>query len=121
MLPAIELADLRAEQELALPDTCTLQTPTETNTKGSWVLTYANTYTNVACRLAQALNKQAVEREIGAELAAVTDHILTIPYGQAIGPTYRVVHSGVTYEVVVCPNQDSSWRTVRRVYLKRVQ
>lgn len=121
MLPASELADMRAEQELAMPDTCTIQTPTQTNTKGSVAKTYANTYTNVACRMVQAGDRLPIEKAIGAALASVTDHILTIPYDQAMGPDYRVVHGGITYEVVACPNQDKSWRTARRAYLKRVQ
>lgn len=120
MLPADELSALRAEAERALPDTCTIQTATATNTKGSVTVGYANTYTGVACRLAPS-NRAATERQIGAALAAVTEIVLTIPYDQAITPTDRVVHGGITYEVVACPNAGASWRTVRRVYLKRVQ
>jgi len=121
MLPGSELSDIRDEAELALPDTCTIQTGTQANTKGSVETTYANTYTGVAFRLASANNKIAIEKQIGTALAAVTDYIGTVPFDQAVAPSNRVVHSGVTYEVVACQNDLASWRSVRRVYLKRIQ
>lgn len=118
MLPIGELSELRDVQELALPDTCTIQTATQTNTKGSVAATFANTYTSVPCRMA-AVNPNVAEREIGAALAVVSAHVLTVAFDQAVGATDRVVHGGVTYEVTACPNGTGSWRTAKRVYLKK--
>lgn len=118
MFPSAELASLRAEAERFLPDTCTVQTVTHTNTKGSVVSAYANTYTSVPCRLAAV--GSGAERVIGEELSAETTHVLTVAYGQAVAPSDRIVHAGATYEVTACPNTLASWRTARRVYLKRV-
>lgn len=120
MLESQELEDLRTEAELALPDTCTIQTATETNTKGSVAVTFANTYTGVACRLAWA-NRAVAERQIGEKLAAISEMVLTVPFDQTVSPSNRVIHGGVTYEVVAVANDMGSWRTVRRVYLKRLQ
>lgn len=120
MLPSAELSDIRDEAELALPDTCTIQTGTQVNTKGSVETTYANTYTSVPFRIAPANNKMPIEKQIGTALAAVVDYIGTIPFDQAIAASNRVVHSGVTYEVIAPANDQASWRSVRRVYLKRI-
>jgi len=119
MLTGAELTDMRDEAELALPDTCTIQTPTDTNTKGSVATTYANTYTSVPCRLANR-NRFNQERELGMGLVAITDYVLTVAFDQAIEPAYRVVHGGVTYEVITVDNANASWRTTRRATLKLV-
>lgn len=116
-LSAAELADLRSVQADTLPDTCTIQTATFTNTKGSVAAGYANTYTAVACRLAGGAGG---EQELGLASASEVTHILTVGHGQAVGPTDRVVHDSVTYEVVAVENDKASWRTAKRVYLKRV-
>lgn len=120
MLPSDELSDIRDEAEQALPDTCTIQTPTETNTKGSVAVTYANTYTNVACRLAGS-NFKETERVIGEKLASAVTHVFTVPYDQALTAKDRVVKDGITYEVVAVGNTLASWRSVRRAYLMRVE
>lgn len=120
MLPASELSDMRDEQELALPDTCTIQVNTQTNTKGSVVESYANTYTGVACRIAPS-SRQAAEYVLGLALAAISDHILTLAFDQVVQPGYRVIYNSVTYEVTGVANDLASWRTARRVGLKRIQ
>lgn len=121
MLPASEIQDMRDEAELALPDTCTIQVPTVTNTKGSTSITYANTYTDVPCRLGTRNRISQHEGELGEGVVARTDYVLTVPYDQVIEPTYRVVHGGITYEVKLVDNSAASWRSVRRVSLDRVQ
>jgi hypothetical protein len=117
MLPIGELSELREVQELALPDTCTIQTTSQTNAKGSVTVTPTNTYTNVPCRIA-AVNPNVAEREIGAALAVVSAYVLTVAFDQVVSATDRVVHGGLTYEVTACPNGTGSWRTAKRVYLK---
>lgn len=118
MLLDDELAAMRAEAALALPDTCTIQTATETNTKGSVAVTYANTYTNVPCRL--AANSGHSEGVSGEKLTAVAGFILTVAFDQAIAATNRVVMGGVTFEIISVANEVASYRTTRRAYLTRV-
>jgi len=120
LLPADEIAAMQATQNDALPDTCTIQTRSIVNTKGSVSESYANTYTGVACRLG-AMNYQKAEREIGAVLASQTDYVLTVKNDQAVSPTDRVVHNSVTYEVMAVSNDKASWLFARRAFLKRTQ
>jgi hypothetical protein len=122
MLPIspAELTAMQVTEESALPDTCTIQTQTVANTKGSVATTYANTYTGVACRLMTS-NRAAAEKEIGMALAAISDYVFTVGKDQALSATDRVVCNGVTYEVTACVNAAASWRMVKRAYLKRVE
>ena len=84
MLPSGELDEMRAEAELALPDTCTIQVPTVTNTKGSTAITYANTYADVPCRLGTRNRISQNESELGMGLVSKTDYVLTVAYDQTI-------------------------------------
>jgi len=120
ILPTDEIAAMQSTQNDALPDTCTIQTRSIVNTKGSVAESYTNTYTNVACRLGATNYKQA-EREIGAALASMTDYVLTVKNDQVVSPQDRIVHSSVTYEVLAVVNDKASWLFARRAYLKRTQ
>lgn len=118
-LSTSELAQLRADAEDYLPDTCTLQTVTRTaDSIGGWSESWADTYTGVACRIAPQRMSRA-EALLGGQLAAVTGWILTLHHDQAIDETMRVVHGGETYEVVQLEDTHSN-RTAKRVQLRRV-
>jgi hypothetical protein len=118
-ITAQELTDMRVVSDDFLPDTCTIQTKTETvDAQGGVSLSWANTYTSVACRLDPAA---AGGSEVVTNLALEARSLwtLNIPYNQAIGVENRVVHGGVTYEVkgVIDTN---SYVTIRRATLVRV-
>lgn len=117
-LSSSELAAMRAEQAATLPDTCTIQTATSTSTKGSVATSYANTYTSVPCRVAGV--GSATERELGMAPTSIVTHVLTVGHAQELNASDRVIHAGVTYEVVAPVGKDASWRTARRAWLKRV-
>lgn len=118
-LSTLEIAQLRSDAGAYLPDTCTIQTPTNTmDAIGGWSTSWANTYTNVACRLAPVV-AQKTEALIGSELAAITSWVLTIAYNQAIDETMRVVHDSETFEVAQMQDTHSN-RTAKRVYLRRM-
>ncbi len=118
-LTAQELTDMRAIADDFFPDTCTIQTPTASiGAMGGIGVSYANTYTNVACRLdpqgpggGEAIVNEALEGKSG--------WMLNIPYDQDIDITYRVVHDGVDYEVARV-SDTQSYRTIRRALLTRV-
>jgi hypothetical protein len=117
-LTSQELIDMRAVADDFFPDICTIQTPTDTTDASGGVSTsYANTYTNVACRLdpdtggGEASNNFALE--------SGSEWWLNIPYDQAIDATYRVVHSGSTYEVSHVMDTHS-YATIRRAALIRI-
>jgi len=118
-LSTLEIAQLRSDADAYLPDTCTIQVPTNTaDAIGGWSTSWANTYTSVACRLA-AVKAQRTEAMIGSELAVVTNWVLTIAHDQAIDETMRVVHDSETYEVAQLEDTHSN-RTAKRVYLRRM-
>jgi hypothetical protein len=119
MLTDAELTELRAVAEEAMPDTCTIRTPTETNTKGSVATTYASTYTNVPCRL-MPVRERDREYVTGEKVTKVASYVLTVPWDQAIEAGYQVVHGGVTYEVLgVHPRH--SYRTANRADVVEVR
>ena len=118
-LSTLEIAQLRSDASAYLPDTCTIQVPTNTiDAIGGWSTTWANTYTSVACRLAPMLVQRG-EALVGSELAAITVWVLTIAYNQAIDETMRVVHDSETYEVSQMQDTESN-RTAKRIYLRRM-
>lgn len=116
-LTAVELARLRATQVTALPDTCTIQTATETkDAVGQVVRTWAAAAEDVACRLAQL---RADERQAGERTSAVTEWVLTVAHDQAITTGQRVVVDTRTFEVVGV-NTAESWETATRARLVEV-
>ena len=113
-----ELERMRQTAASPLPDTCTIQTRTQSvDALGGISYSYANTYTGVTCRLdagqpgSETVRNSAVQAESG--------WTLTVAYDQAIGVTDRVIHAGLTYEVAgVVDNR--SYKTERQAHLVRV-
>ena len=118
MLTDAEFTEIRQAVEDSFPDTCTIQTRTETNTKGSVAITYANTYTAVPCRLMPTI-REGREYVTAQKVTAVGRFVLTIPHDQVIAATDRVVHGGQTYEVLGVYT-GHSYRTARRADLALV-
>ncbi len=117
-LSAQELTDMRAIADDFFPDTCTIQTPTASvGAMGGIADSYANTYTDVACRLdPQGVGGEAVVNEA---LEGESSWMLNIAYDQDIDITYRVIHDSVEYEIVRV-SDTQSYRTIRRASLTRV-
>lgn len=116
LLSAAEMAVIRETAELAMPDTCTIQTRTETNTKGSVVVSYASTYTGVKCRV-MPVNRSTDESVIGLKITDQAEYVLTVPWDQAIAAQDRIVFGTDTYEVIQVHDQHS-YRTARRASLR---
>lgn len=113
-----ELTDMRAIADDFFPDTCTIRTPTQTvGALGGLVLTFADTYTNVACRLdPQGRGSETIVNEA---LEGKSAWMLNIPFDQAIEITYKVVHDSLEYDIVRI-NDTHSFSTIRRALLIRV-
>ncbi len=119
LLSDAELTEMREFVEAnVLPSTCTIQVPTETNTKGSVATTYANTYTSVPCRIMPARN-EGREYVTGEKVTRRATYVLTLPFDQAIDATYRVIVDGDTYEVLGVWD-DHNFRTARRADVVKV-
>lgn len=114
-----ELAAMRAEIALMLPDACTIQQPTETvDASGASTFTYATvTGGSVACRL-DPINSRAQDYRSTADREALsTDRLLTVPYNAPLAAGYRIaITGGQTYEIVGLID-DHSWRVCRRAYV----
>lgn len=117
-LTSQELTDMRTVADDFFPDTCTIQTPTQSvDATGSVVETFANTYTSVACRLDPTGSGDESVRNLGLEGASTW--WINISYDQAIDETYQVIHGGTTYQVKsIWAGQ--SYSTIRRALLVRV-
>jgi hypothetical protein len=100
LLSAAELADLQAEQEAAMPDTCELQRP-GAPTRDSGGGTIPGTPVDVAmvpCRYAPST---AGSRALfGPELATLNTWDLTVPLGTDIRPQDTARIAGVPYRVI---------------------
>lgn len=114
-MTSAELDEIRTAAATAMPDTCTIQTRTETATKGSVVVSYVNAYTDVPCRV-MPYQREGRETITGEKVSAVARFILTIPYDQPIDAKCRVIHQGVTYDVLGVASEHS-FRTARRADL----
>jgi hypothetical protein len=100
------------------PDTCTIQTVTVSlGAMGGISDSYANTYTDVACRVDPM--DQGAETIVNEALEGRSSWWLNIPYDQAITIEDRVIHGGITYEVRSV-RDTNSYSTIRRAVLERV-
>ena len=84
MISAVELTRMRYDAELLLPSTCTIQTVSNPpNDQGGNPLTWANTYTSIACRLAPVSQSDKTDVS-GDKFTVHPAWHLSIPYDQAI-------------------------------------
>ena len=98
---AAELAQLRTDAEVWLMDTCTIQTLTQTtDALGGVVVSYANTYTDILCRIDPVSASTTAEVVRNSALESVSYYQISLKHDQPIGANNRVVHNGTTYEVI---------------------
>jgi hypothetical protein len=118
MLDSDELTAMRVVANESLPDTCTIQTRTEVDDgAGGIVLSWANTYVEVPCRMAPAIGLSAAnEDNIGARITGENVWTLTLQFDQGISQTDRVVFANRTFEVTYI-GADRTWQILKRVNL----
>lgn len=114
-----ELTALQSTAEAILTQRCTIQTPTETDDDmGGFEDSYANTYTNVLCKLAPPSLGNSRENEAN-RFTIVTSWILRVKQSQAIESGNRVVVASKIYEVLSVED-DHTWATIKLARLKRI-
>lgn len=119
VVTADELTKMRAMADDYFPDTCTIQTRTESvDALGGVTYTWANTYTGVACRLDPVYTGRS-KGVSNLTLESKSEWMLNIPHDQAISAEDRVAYDGKTYEVTTVVDTQS-YRTIRRAELRRV-
>jgi len=114
-----ELVALRVIADDWFPDTCTIQTRTESvDALGGSSLSWSDTYEDVDCRLAP-LGMQRAEQVFNFALEGRSTWMLSVAYDQAITIEDRITFDSDTYEVLAVED-DHSYRTIRRALLARV-
>lgn len=118
-LTATELDLIRTHAETLLPSTCTIQTrSTVPDGMGGVIESWADTYTNVSCRL-DTMKVWTRSDASGEQFRVHNAFTLFVPYNQAIASGDRVIFDDDTYEVrAVNDNQD--WRALRSAVVVRI-
>lgn len=119
ILSSEELTSLKSAVEDHFPDTCIIQTVTESvDATGGVVHTWANTYTGIACRLDQGFGFGS-ENVNDAALEGKSIYDLSLPSAQAISLEDRVIFNSKTYDVASVQDAHSD-EIVRKARLVRV-
>lgn len=116
-LTARELAQMRADIEGLLPDTCTILSATrvsdgEGGTETSWGTALAN----VPCRVDY---KSGTEYTAGAAVQSYSKAVLSLPYRTAIDTSNRVEIDDFVW-AVISVNAGQTWEAVRRAEIERI-
>lgn len=114
MLTDDELAEMRACQDAALPDTCTLYRPAATaDGAGGATVALATLASDVACRVAP-IGRSPAERLWAERIAPDMGWTITLPALTDVRADDRIGHNALSYQVlgVLAPG---SWETARRV------
>lgn len=120
LLEVSELAEIRATQLEALPDTATLQTRTlASDGAGGQTSSWANAGTS-ACRLMFAGNNPTYrDMAVAMKIAPQQLFIVTLPHDATIAETSRLIINGTTYDAITALNE-RSWQTAKRLLVKRI-
>jgi hypothetical protein len=118
-----EIAQARRAQEELLPDLITIHRVTqEDDQQGGYIDTLTAAYVNIPCRIATSerftVGRGSGERRVD-RITEESDRILTLAHDQEISAKDIVQHHGTQYEVTGV-NDGHSYRTARRVALKRI-
>jgi hypothetical protein len=123
-LSAAELTAIRDDIADLMPDTCTIQQVAYANDAiGQPARSFSNRATGVSCRLdpvdSVTLTGNETVSSIKNYLITEGMFVLTLPHDQTIDEQDRVIHGGITYEVVHV-DDDKSWQASVRCVLKTI-
>ena len=117
MLSTGDLAYMRAQVALLMPDTCSILSGTATSDNmGGYSTAWGTTYAGVSCRLDHRRGQKTLT---GGALYAFSQDVLTVPYDTTINTSNRIVHDVVTYTISEI-DADKSWPVCIRCSLERV-
>ncbi len=119
-LDSVDLEHMRNDLEALLPDTCTIQSVTMTGDGlGGQTASWANTVTDVPCRLDQVDQRARLEMS-GDQMNATGDWWVTLHHDQAFTLAQRFVFPNLTlYPTRI--NTDRSWKAGKRVMCRLVE
>jgi hypothetical protein len=112
LLDSYTIAQIRADQLSALPDTCAILAPTHTmQGTGHWSDSWGTVAGTVACRLRpEGVSGETLTAE---QMTAPQAYVLSLAYDGTLAAGYRVLYGGGTYEVTGAI-ATTSWDTVTR-------
>ncbi len=118
MLTASDLANMRATQEDALPETCSIQVRALISDGQGGQRERWSEGVSVACRLAPMSKEEAAK--YADKLGASSGWVVTLPHDTSVGVYDRITIGGVEYRVIGA-NENESWITARRAYCARLK
>lgn len=116
-----DIDHIRTEAEAVLPDFCTIQEGTRASDgQGRNPITFADTYTDVPCRLMPFTQRQIEEAERRGQIMTDRPFLLTLRRSQPIAADNRVKKNAVTYEVSYI-DDGKSYQATKRVQVVRIE
>lgn len=117
-LSARELAQMRADIEELMPDTCDiLEVAYTSDGEGGMTEAWGTATASVTCRLDY---RSGTEKITGSAIQPYSKAVLSIPYDETLTTSNRVYANGYTF-AVVSVNAGQSWDVVTRAELERVE
>lgn len=118
MLTAEEMAQMRAVQEAALPNTAViLRFPLVSDGMGGYIDTWQPTGT-APCRVSSVNSRAYAETEQGLQLVSETRWVVTLPAGTEVSAKDQLQVGDVVYEVTEV-NAGEDWMTAVRAQVTR--
>lgn len=117
MIPTGEQASIQAEIERLMPDTCQVITITHTSDGAGGQTDTYGTAASIACRLDYLTGTEAIA---AGAIQPFGRYMLTVPAATSIVQANRILHSGITYNVLGI-NLDISWGMCKRAILEAIK
>ena len=117
-LTARELAQMRADIEDLLPDTCDILSVMYTaDSEGGFAEAWGTATANVHCRIDFRSGRETLT---GGAIQPYSKAVLSVPYNTALSLTNRV-KSGTYVWSILSINDGQSWQAVKRAELERIE
>ena len=117
-LTAKELAQMRADIEDLMPDTCDILSVAYTaDGEGGMTEAWGTALADVACRIDY---RSGSEKVTGGAIQSYSKAVISLPYTTAITTKHRIKLDDYVWSVLSV-NEGQSWDVVRRAELERVQ
>lgn len=102
LLSDSEMAQVRADAEASMVDSCTILDRSTENSAGDQVETYTPRGTPTPCRIAPIRSRQGGMGG-GDRIDEGSTHVITLPVATAITTRDRIDHEGTVYAVTELP------------------
>ena len=113
-----ELAQMRADIEDLMPDTCDILSVAYTaDGEGGMAETWGTALANVNCRIDY---RSGSEKVTSGAIQSYSKAVLSLPYTTALTTKHRIKLDEYVWSVLSV-NEGQSWDVVRRAELERVQ